>query len=148
LASKTFRCRLVTPTASLVDDAVVYASVPAWDGLFGVQTGRAPILARLGVGELRLDFPDVKGGGGSRSFLIEGGFVRMAQNELTVLAERATAAETITEQDADVELRRADEQARAVPAGDPERAVKLAKLTSAKRAAQAKLRLARSKPGI
>lgn len=148
MAAKTFRCRLVTPTASLVDDAVVYASVPAWDGLMGVQTGRAPILARLGVGELRLDFPDVKGGGGSRSFLIEGGFLRMAQNELTVLAEKATAAEAITEQDAEAEVRKAEEQAKAVTAGDPDRGAKLARSTGAKRAAQAKLRLARSKRGI
>jgi F-type H+-transporting ATPase subunit epsilon len=148
LAAKTFRCRLVTPTASLVDDAVVYASVPAWDGLFGVLPGRAPILARLGVGELRIDFPDVKGGGGSRSFLIEGGFVRMVRNELTILAERATAAETITEADAQAELRQIEERIKGIPATDPERSAKVAGLTAAKRAAEVKLRLVRSGRGI
>lgn len=148
MAAKTFRCRLVTPTASLVDDAVVYASVPAWDGLFGVLAGRAPLLARLGVGELRLDFPQDKGGGGSRSFLVEGGFVRMVRNELTVLAERATAAETVTEEDLQAELRRIEEQIKALPATGAERATRLAALTSARRAAQAKLRLARTRRGI
>lgn len=148
LAAKTFRCRLVTPTARLVDDAVVYASVPAWDGLFGVLPGRAPILARLGVGELRMDFPDVKGGGGSRSFLVEGGFVRMVRDELTILAERATAAETITEEEAQADLKRIEDQIKALPATDPARSAKMAELMSAKRAAEAKLRLARSHRGI
>ncbi len=43
MAQKTFRCKVVTPTASLLDEPVAYASVPAWDGLFGVLPGRAPI---------------------------------------------------------------------------------------------------------
>ena len=30
--AKSFRCRLVTPTASVFDESVAYASVPAWDG--------------------------------------------------------------------------------------------------------------------
>src|SRR6185295_9201082 len=30
LAKNSFRCRLVTPTASLVDEDVTYASIPAW----------------------------------------------------------------------------------------------------------------------
>jgi len=104
----TFRCRLVTPTAALVDEQVSYASVPAWDGLFGVQPGRAALLARLGTGELRLDYADSsKGQGGSRTFVLDGGFVKMANNELTILAEAATAAETITVADAEAELKAA-----------------------------------------
>ena len=108
MASKTFKCRVVTPAASLADDEVVYASVPAWDGLLGVQVGRAPLLARLGVGELRLDYPEEKGAeGGSRWFALDGGFVRMADNQLIVLAERAVAAESFTLAEAEAELKSA-----------------------------------------
>lgn len=108
MAKKSFRCKLVTPAAAIIDDQVTYASVPAWDGLMGVLPGRAPLLARLGVGELRLDFADSeKGQGGSRAFLVEDGFVKMANEELTILAERATPAESLTMADAEAELRQA-----------------------------------------
>ncbi|MCC6678497.1 MAG: F0F1 ATP synthase subunit epsilon [Phycisphaerales bacterium] len=147
MAQKTFNCRLVTPTASLVNGPVTYASVPAWDGLFGVLPGRAPILTRLGTGELHLEFPDTGGGkGGGRSFLIEGGFVRMANNELTILTERATPAETITETDAEAELKAA--LARTVPDDAANRTAQLEKIQRDQQRARAKLTLARAKKGI
>lgn len=142
MASKTFKCRVVTPAASLADDEVVYASVPAWDGLLGVQVGRAPLLARLGVGELRLDYPEEKGAeGGSRWFALDGGFVRMADNQLIVLAERAVAAESFTLAEAEAELKSAATRQVLDPAETEQRRrdVDLAKL---------KVRLAREKRGI
>jgi len=128
VAKNSFRCKLVTPTAALVDDQCTYASVPAHDGLFGVMPGRAPILAKLGVGELRLEMADdaKTGKGGSRSFLVGGGFVKMAGDELTILAESAWSAEGISASDAEAELRKlegvkpADETARAAHTRDLE----------------------------
>lgn len=147
MAQKTFNCRLVTPTASLVNGPVTYASVPAWDGLFGVLPGRAPILARLGTGELRLEFPDAGSSkGGGRSFLVEGGFVRMANNELTILTERATPAENITETEAEAELRAA--LARTVPADASNRTAQLERIQKDQQRARAKLTLVRAKKGI
>ena len=108
LAQKSFRCKLVTPTAALVDDPVVYASVPASDGLMGFLPGRAPILARLGTGELKLDFADTdKGAGGSRVFVVSGGIVRMEADKMTILAEQAIAAENISPSTAEGDLRTA-----------------------------------------
>jgi F-type H+-transporting ATPase subunit epsilon len=113
VAQKSFRCKLVTPTAGLLDDKCVYASVPMFDGLLGVQPGRAPMLMALGTGELRLDFADdakVQGTGskgGSRSFVIDGGFVKMANEELTILAEKAWPAESLTAVDVEAELKAA-----------------------------------------
>jgi F-type H+-transporting ATPase subunit epsilon len=111
VATKSFRCKLVTPSAGLVDDKCVYASVPMFDGLLGVMPGRAPMLMKLGMGELRLDFADdakIQGTGskgGSRTFLVDGGFVKMANDELTILAEKAWATETLTRADAETELK-------------------------------------------
>jgi F-type H+-transporting ATPase subunit epsilon len=111
VAQKSFRCKLVTPTAGLIDDKCVYASVPMFDGLLGVMPGRAPTLMKLGMGELRLDFADdakmqgTGSKGGSRSFLIDGGFIKMANEELTILAEKAWATETLTKADAEAEAR-------------------------------------------
>jgi F-type H+-transporting ATPase subunit epsilon len=87
--AKTFRCRLITPTAQVLDDQVTYASVPAWDGLFGVLPDRAPIVAKLGKGKLRLDYP-AGGAGSSKTFAVEDGFVQMVNNKLTILATKAT----------------------------------------------------------
>lgn len=109
MAKNSFACKVVTPAAALVDDRMAYASVPAWDGLMGILPNRAPILTRLGVGELTLEYADSgKGEGGKRSFLVEGGFAKMADNHLTILAERAIPAEQLTTQQADEEMRKAE----------------------------------------
>jgi F-type H+-transporting ATPase subunit epsilon len=118
LAEKTFRCRLITPEAQVMDGPVTAAIVPAWDGQIGFLHSRAPIVTRLGIGELRLDFADsAQGRGGSRSYLVEGGFAHMLSNNLTILAERATPAESISEPEAQKELAAADAKLNAAPAG-------------------------------
>jgi len=135
VVAKSFRCRLITPVAQVLDEQVEYASVPAWDGLFGVMVDRAPIVAKLGLGELRLDFP----AGGSRSFLVEDGFVQMVNNKLTVLATKAIPVESLSEGEAKAELAEAQARRAESPAereklkADRERAS--AKLALAKRGA-------------
>jgi F-type H+-transporting ATPase subunit epsilon len=137
----TFRCRLVTPDAELLSEPVTYASVPAWDGLMGFQPGRAPLVARLGMGELRLDFPAAKGSG-SRHFFVDSGFLKMGDGELTILAEKAVPAERIIEQDAKAELAAAE--ARTIPADVPDRAAAQDRLVHEKNAARTKLRLSQT----
>jgi F-type H+-transporting ATPase subunit epsilon len=82
----------VTPTESMLDDDVLYASIPAWDGQMGIMWHQSPMLTKLGIGSLRLDFPE----GGSRWYLIEEGFAQMQNDVLTLLAQSATPAEKIT----------------------------------------------------
>ncbi len=105
--AKSFRCKLVTPTAALLDDRVAYANIPAYDGLMGVLAGHAPTLVKLGQGELRLDMADDAklGKGGSRSFLVDGGFMKVTADEVTILAEAAFAAESLNAADADAEVK-------------------------------------------
>ncbi len=150
MAKKTFRCKVVTPTSSLLDEDVTYASVPAWDGLFGVLPGRAPILARLGTGELRVAFPDAAkaggGEGGERSFLIDGGFVQMAGESLTILAERAIAAETLSETDAAAQVKTAE--AKTVPADATDKHAARARIDRERSAARVALKIVRAKKGI
>jgi F-type H+-transporting ATPase subunit epsilon len=100
----TFHCKLITPQAQALDRDVTYASVPAWDGLFGVAPGRAPLLYKLGLGTLRLDFPE----GGSRWYLVEDGVAHLVNNELTLLCEAATPVEQIDATDAKAEYAEAD----------------------------------------
>lgn len=107
------RCKLVTPSALLLDEPVTYASVPLWDGLMGFLPGRAPILGRLGLGELKISFPDsTRGTGSTRRYYVEEGFVRMADNQLTILAEAAIPAEELTKSGVDAELKAAGTDAK------------------------------------
>ncbi len=108
----TFRCSIVTPTEAVFDDEVTYASFPAWDGQQGVMTGQSPLLSRLGFGSLRLDFPE----GGSRWYLLEGGFAQGQKGELTLLTDRATPAERLSLQEAEAEL--VEATARVTAAGE------------------------------
>ncbi|MCC6659467.1 MAG: F0F1 ATP synthase subunit epsilon [Phycisphaerales bacterium] len=144
MASNSFQCRLITPTAKVLDEAVVYASIPVWDGLMGVLPSRAPIVAKLGLGELHLQFADAgKAAGGSRSFLVEDGFMQMVSNRLTILASRAIPTEALVLNEAQAELSEAE--GRRAPAGD--RAA-LDRVTRDRERARAKVRLASGQRAI
>ena len=94
-----FRCVVVTPEQQTLDESITQAVLPAHDGMMGIQTGRAPLLVKLGIGPLRIDLP----GGQSRSYLIDGGIAQMKDNNLTILTQEATAP-----QDIDVEAAKAE----------------------------------------
>jgi len=128
----TFHCTLVTPEEQVLDDEVAYVTFPAWDGQVGIAPGRSPLLARVGIGSMRLDFP----GGASRWFMLEGGFAQMLGDRLTILSDKSTPAETLIASDAAREL----EAALAMPARD-EPSIKARE--QAQQAAREKRRLAR-----
>jgi F-type H+-transporting ATPase subunit epsilon len=133
--AKTFRCSIVTPTTSVFDDQVQYASFPAWDGQHGMMPGQSPLLTRLGVGALRLDFPPPDGG--SRWFLIDGGFAQVQDEGLTLLTEGAVPAEALSLQEAEAEL--AEANARVTKGGED-----LARVERDQQRALAKIALAKA----
>lgn len=139
MANDTITCRLVTPSEELLNEQVTYASVPAWDGLIGFQHGGSPLVSRLGLGKLRLDFP-AEAGQGSREFLVEDGFIEMGHNELVILAERATAAENLIESEAKAELAQAE--SRVIPDDAPNKLEAVEQVTRAKERARLKLSMA------
>ncbi len=110
--AKGFHCSIVTPTETVFDDEVAYASFPAWDGQQGVMAGQSPLLTRLGYGSLRLDFAE----GGSRWYLLEGGFAEVKNERLSLLTERATPAEKLSVEEAQAEL--AEARARVTADGE------------------------------
>ena len=115
--ASTFRCTIVTPTESLLDDEVTYASFPSWDGQVGVMHGTSPVLAKLGSGALRLDFPE----GGSRWYLLDGGFAEFNKNQLSLLSDNAVPAERISLSEAEAEL--AEANARVTQSGEDQQIV-------------------------
>ena len=145
MAAKSFRCRLITPVAQVLDEQVTSAIIPAWDGLFGVLPNRAPIVAKLGLGELTLDFADGgKGRGGRRSFLVEDGFVQMVNNKLTILAAKAIPAESLTVADAQAELREAEAR---TPDASKNAKVEADRISADKARARMKVHLAQKSGG-
>lgn len=143
MADNAFRCRLVTPASSLIDEDVTYANVPAWDGLMGFSPGRAPIVARLGLGQLTLRPSEKTLHTGEKRFLVEGGFVQMSESELIILAEHATPAEDLDETQAQKDLTEAEQATVPDDAADPAAATD--RLNQRKARARLALRMARAK---
>src|SRR5678815_4296605 len=85
------RCTIVTPEEQVLDESLTQAILPAHDGLLGILTDRAPLLAKLRQGPLRVDLA----AGGSRHYYIEGGIAQMKDNNLTILTNQATPANEI-----------------------------------------------------
>jgi len=94
-----FNCVVVTPEEQVVDQQVSQVVFPAFDGQIGILTDRAPLLAKIGVGELKLSMTS----GGEKSFFVDGGIAQMKDNKLTVLTTEAKLPSDI-----DVEAARAE----------------------------------------
>jgi F-type H+-transporting ATPase subunit epsilon len=103
------RCIVVTPEKAVLDATAEMVIVPMYDGELGVLTGRAPLIGRLGAGELRL-----KTGTAVERWFVEAGFVQVRSNVVTVLTSKAVKAETVTAAMAD----QARAEAEALPFGN------------------------------
>jgi len=90
MANATFHCDVVTPERLVVDCEARFVALPAWDGEIGILRNRAPLVVRLGIGEMRLETAD-----GTEKFFIDGGFAEMAGNKLTVLTAQAHRPEEL-----------------------------------------------------
>src|ERR1700751_4230431 len=83
----TLQCVVVTPERAVLDEVVDFVAVPMYDGELGVLRGRAPLIGRLGYGEL-----GAVQGNKTRLFFVDGGFVQIRNNIVTVLTSRAIPA--------------------------------------------------------
>jgi F-type H+-transporting ATPase subunit epsilon len=84
------QCIVVTPESTVLDEQVDFVALPLFDGEIGIAPGRSPMIGRLGYGELRL-----VGGGGPRRYYVDGGFVQVADNVVSVLTSRAMPSSAI-----------------------------------------------------
>jgi len=83
----TLRCILVTPEATALDTPAEFVALPLFDGEAGIAPGRAPLIGRLGFGELR-----VRHNGQTQRFYIDGGFVQVVDDVVSVLTNLALPA--------------------------------------------------------
>ncbi len=96
------QCVVVTPETTVFDMTAGFVSLPLDDGQRGVGLGHAPFIGRLGVGEVRVT-PKQSGSQPAR-FFVQGGFVEVAHDTVTVITQRAVAADAIDTQEARREL--------------------------------------------
>jgi F-type H+-transporting ATPase subunit epsilon len=129
-ADKSLQCVVVTPERAVLDETVDFVALPMYDGELGVLPGRAPLIGRLGYGELR-----TRRGGAVQRYFVDGGFAQVRANVVTVLTGRAIRADEIDPAAAEQALRDAQ-----VPATTPEGQ---AAHTRAQGRARAQLRVAR-----
>ena len=81
---------VVTPETTVLDEMVDFVALPLHDGEIGIAPARSPLIGRLGYGELRLT-----AGGQTRRFYIDAGFVQVANDEVSMLTNRAVPAAAI-----------------------------------------------------
>lgn len=75
---------VVTPENTVADIAAEYCAVPLIDGEIGILPGHAPTIGRMGYGEMR-----VRHANKTEAWYVDGGFVQIADNVVSVLTGRA-----------------------------------------------------------
>ena len=85
------RCMVVTPEQTELDKTTDSVTVPLFDGELGILTGHSPLVGRLGYGVLRLGVE-----GNSQEYFIEGGFVQVADNIVSVLTDKVSPRSEVT----------------------------------------------------
>jgi F-type H+-transporting ATPase subunit epsilon len=102
---KKIQCVVVTPEKTLFDEVVDFVALPLYDGELGVLPGRAPLIGRLGFGEMRTKTADIV-----RRYFVDGGFAQVRRDVVTVLTHRAIPASQLDAATAARELEVADNQ--------------------------------------
>ena len=99
VTSSLLRLVLVTPEKTLLDEPVESLRFPLYDGQIGILPHRAPLVGRLGFGELR-----VRTAAGERHYFIDGGFVQVKGDVVSLLTDRAVAVSELDAASAEAEL--------------------------------------------
>jgi F-type H+-transporting ATPase subunit epsilon len=132
---RDLQCVVVTPERAVLDEPVDFVALPLYDGELGVLPGRAPLIGRLGYGELR-----IRRGETTRRYFVDGGFAQVRNNVVTVLTPRAIRAEDINTQSASQVLESPAPSAASVEARDTHQ--------KNQERARAQLRVARRAHGV
>jgi len=104
-------CLVVTPEETALQEVVDFVALPLYDGEIGIAGNHSPMIGRLGFGELRLRSPE-----GVKRYYVDGGFVQVADNIVSVLTSRAIPVDQVDREAAQQHL----EQALKLPAATSE----------------------------
>ena len=82
------QCIIVTPERTLYDQPAEFVALTLYDGEIGIAAGHTPMIGRLGYGEMRVR----REGEQTDRYYIEGGFVEVLDDVVSVLTQRAVPA--------------------------------------------------------
>lgn len=97
---KSFNVQVLTPEGPRFEGEITSITVPGVAGRFEMLYNHAPIVSSLGPGRVDIQKED----GSNLSFAVNGGFVEMSDNHVTLLAEKAIKPEDIDVEKAREEL--------------------------------------------
>ncbi len=101
--AKTFHCEISTPDGPVLDGEFISVNLPALDGYIGILAGRAPVTAVVATGLITLEAAEGK----PTELFISRGFLRVNENNLSVLAEECKPTSELDPEDAWELLQRA-----------------------------------------
>ena len=93
------KCIVVTPEATVLDVEATFVALPLYDGEIGISENHTPIVGRLGFGELRISQDKEV-----TAYYIEGGFVEVLNNTVSLLTNRVVPSNKLDLQEAQTEL--------------------------------------------
>jgi F-type H+-transporting ATPase subunit epsilon len=85
--AKPLQVVVVTPEQTALEQEAEFVALPLYDGEIGIAPGHSPLIGRLGYGEMR-----IKTGGKTLHYYIDGGFVQVVDDVVSVLTNRAVPA--------------------------------------------------------
>jgi F-type H+-transporting ATPase subunit epsilon len=97
--SHSLECIVVTPEATVLETSAEFVALPLYDGEIGIAPGHSPLIGRLGYGEMR-----IKSAGATNSYYVDGGFVQVTGDVVSILTNRAFPAAELDPQQAAEQL--------------------------------------------
>lgn len=101
-----FSLRLVTAENPYFEGDCVELKIPAHDGMIGICANHAPFVTELGTGVAEISIDTIK----ILKFAVQNGFIQIADNEVTVVAERVQRADIVSQKEVQNKLEKCREQ--------------------------------------
>jgi F-type H+-transporting ATPase subunit epsilon len=98
------KCVVITPEKTVLNLNATFVVLPLIDGEYGILPGHAPLIARIGSGELRITGTD----GQTTDYYIEGGFSEVLYDTIAVLTMYAVPAQDLVLAQVEKELEEAE----------------------------------------
>jgi F-type H+-transporting ATPase subunit epsilon len=92
-------CIVVTPEKTALETKAEFVAMPLYDGEIGILPGHSPMIGRLGYGEMR-----IRAAGKETRYYVDGGFVQVADNVVSILTNRAVLGTSLDVEAARVQL--------------------------------------------
>ena len=86
-SEKSLYVDIISPEKPVYSGEALAVTAKAWDGHLGILPGHAPMVAKLGIGEVRV----TRAGDVVDRFAIKQGYLEVSHNKVVVLSEDAVA---------------------------------------------------------